>query len=249
MKRVLLATTALALLAGASQAQAGEMYVSVFGGANWLADSSANYTEVFSQYSSTLAAWRWDTDADTGFVLGGAIGTHLDKWQKGLRVELEASYRRNDVGGGWQVSTTSEPYSSFGAIDANMSTFAIMANVWYEHDMGWKIRPYIGGGAGWGRAHFDGALTEGFTSLGGEGGEGETTFNTSNDGFAWQLGAGFNYEASPGVDVGLGYRYFSGPDFIEPFNVDNDIFGGQRSFGRVENRNHSVMVNLTVDIN
>ena len=125
-----------------------------------------------------------------------------------------------------------------------------MANVWYEHDMGWKIRPYIGGGAGWGRAHFDGALTEGFSS-GGESGSdagGQTTFDRSNDGFVWQLGAGFNYEASPGVDVGLGYRYFSGPDFIEPFSVDADGVSSE-SFGRVENRNHSVMVNLTVDIN
>ena len=247
MKRVLLATTALALLAGASQAQAGEMYVSVFGGANWLADSSANFTT-----TDSTTIYRWDTDADTGFVLGGAIGTHLDKWQKGLRVELEASYRRNDVGGNWQVYKDEADTSAFGAIDANMSTFAIMANVWYEHDMGWKIRPYIGGGAGWGRAHFDGALTSGLTSRGENGGEGSTTFNTSNDGFAWQLGAGFNYEAAPGVDVGIGYRYFSGPDFIEPFSVGACLPNGcvsSERFGRVENRNHSVMVNLTVDIN
>lgn len=245
MKRVWLATTALALLAGATQAQAGEMYVSVFGGANWLNDSSANHTE--DTVPSNTDSYRWNTDADTGFVLGGAIGTHLDKWQKGLRVELEASYRRNDVGGGWTLAEDNSSTINTGAIDANMSTFAIMANVWYEHDMGWKIRPYIGGGAGWGRAHFDGALTSGFTS-GGEGANGDTTFDVSNDGFAWQLGAGFNYEASPGVDVGLGYRYFSGPDFIEPFEVAASGPSSE-SFGRVENRNHSVMVNLTVDIN
>jgi len=215
MKRVLLASSALALLAGAPGARADGLYVSVFGGANWLEDSSG----AAGPYTS------FNMDADTGFVLGGAIGTGLDNWQKGLRIELEASYRRNDVGGLWGT------YLSSGPIDANFSTFAMMANVWYEHDMGWKVKPYVGGGVGWARTHLDGAFitTAGSTN---------TVFDVTDDGFAWQLGAGLNYEAAPGVDVGLGYRYFDGPD-VAPF------FLGPR----VNNENHSVLVNLKIDIN
>jgi len=242
MKRVLLASTALALLAGAQQAQAGDLYISVFGGANWVADSSANFTDTGG--TDTTTYYQWNTDADTGFVLGGAVGTHLDNWAKGLKVELEASYRRNDVAGGWAVSqiTDGGEDAATGAIDANISTFAMMANVWYEHDMGWKVRPYIGGGLGWANAKLDGA---GITT---DGTDTFTSFDEHNSGFAWQLGVGLNYEAMPGVDLGLGYRYFNGPDFDEPFGID-PWFAGKEFFGKVDNNSHSVLINLTVDIN
>ena len=239
-KRALLASSALALFAGAQEAQAGDLYLSVFGGANWVTNSSASLQQGVIATSGTL--WEWQTDADTGFVLGGAIGTSLDKWQKGLRVELETSYRRNDVPGGWRVIEGGEGGgTSSGAIDANLSTFAVMANLWYEHDMGWKVRPYIGGGVGWARAKLDGAV------LTSSGSSTFTSFDIENNGFAWQLGAGFNYEAAPGVDLGLGYRYFNGPDFSRPFGIDS-FFTGKATFGRLDNDNHSVMVNLTIDI-
>lgn len=238
LKRVLLATSALALLAGANPAQADGLYISVFGGANWVEDSSASIFVTDGVYSSGNLSWS--TDADTGFVLGGAVGTHLDKWVKGLRVELEASYRRNDVGGVWATAGTTffGSGSSSGTVDANLSTFAVMANVWYEHDMGWKVRPYVGGGVGWARTNLNGAL---LTTTGDR-----TTFDRDNDGFAWQLGAGFNYEAAPGVNVGLGYRYFNGPDIAPPFTID-PFFDGKQSFGRVESDSHAVMLNLTID--
>lgn len=241
LKRLLLASSALALLAGAGTAQADGLYVSVFGGANFVQDSSAG--ALFTDGVSTQVAAFWETDADTGFVVGGAVGTQLDKWVQGLRVELEASYRRNDVGGAWGTAGFSEFSSAFstgGGIDANLSTFAVMANAWYEHDMGWKVKPYVGGGVGWARANLNGALltTTSFT----------TAFDRDNDGFAWQLGVGFNYEAAPGVNVGLGYRYFNGPDFSSPFAIDI-FFDGKQSFGKIENDSHSAMLNVTIDVN
>jgi opacity protein-like surface antigen len=243
LKRVLLASSALAMLAGASQAQADGLYISVLGGANFTEDSSASLFATDGPTDSTQNSWA--TDADTGFLIGGAVGTHLDKWAKGLKVELEASYRRNDVGGIWVVSdfdTGVLDFTSNGTIDANLSTFAVMANVWYEHDMGWKVRPYVGGGVGWARTNFNGAL---LTSTGADT---EDTWDRENDGFAWQLGIGFNYQAAPGVDVGLGYRYFSGPDINQPYTI-NLGFSDAATFGRVENDNHSVMVNLSIDVN
>jgi opacity protein-like surface antigen len=246
-KAILAATTACALIATAPSATAGDLYVSVFGGANFLSDSSAGEID---NPGSNQEVFAWNSDADTGFVLGGAIGTSLDRWAQGLKVELEVSYRRNDVGGGWSV----EEYSSnvisttaVGQLDANMSTFALMANIWYEFDIGSKARPYIGGGAGWARANFDGALTEGVTSGFSDAG-GETDWDLTNNGFAWQLGVGLNYEVSPGVDVGLGYRYFSGPAFDEPFSVDTN-FVVQERFGKVDNDSHAVAVNLNININ
>lgn len=243
VKNLLLASTALALLGTAQPAQA-DMYVSVFGGANWLEDSSGFGTNVFfcGKFSCTSIG-RFSTDADTGFVLGGAIGVHLDNWLRGLRAEIEASYRRHDVGGRWATSffvSGFGPYtSSSGAIEANQSTFAVMANVWYDIDMNWRVKPYVGAGVGWARAKVDGAFRtfSGFNTT--------TAFSRHDNGFAWQLGAGFNYEVQPGVNVGVGYRYFQGPD-VELF------FSGKLGNivnAEIENNNHSVLVNLNIDIN
>lgn len=224
IRNLMLASTALALLGGAQTAQA-DMYVSVFGGANFLEDSSD-----FGGTPNDFFAFG--SDADIGFALGGAVGVHLDKWAKGLRAELEASYRRQDVGGVW--SSDNGPFTS-GPIDANQSTFAIMANVWYDFDCGWKIMPYAGGGVGWGRARVDGAL---LTSNGTQ-----DTFIDRENGFAWQLGAGFNYEVQPGVNLGLGYRYFEGP-------TNDLIFNGKNTLRtEIENGNHSVLVHLIIDTN
>ena len=100
-RTILAASTALALVSAAPSAHAGDMYVSVFGGMNLLSDDSGVTTE-------ETTSGHWSTDADTGFVLGGAIGTHLDKWAQGLKVELEVSYRRNDLGGVWSEPEESE---------------------------------------------------------------------------------------------------------------------------------------------
>jgi opacity protein-like surface antigen len=233
MKRILLASSALAVLAGAQQAQAAsDMYVSVFGGANFLQDES----QVFNTGSSSFSS-----DPDTGFVIGGAIGTHLDNWAKGLRVELAANYRRNDVGGVWTTSTG----STGGFFDANMSTFAIMANAWYDIDIGSKVRPYVGGGVGWARNSAEIVRIRTFDSTT----TGLNTVVSSNSfdksGFAWQLGLGINYEVAADVDVGIGYRYFVGPRAGD----GGEGFVSFNSDSRHDNENHAVQVNLTVGIN
>ena len=235
MKRVLLASTALAVFAGAGQAQAGDdLYLSVLGGANFLSDSSFSTTDGGGECGGETCSFA--TDADTGFAIGGAIGTRLDKWVKNLRVEMEASYRRNDIGGLF----TEDGGETAGFIDGNMSTFAVMANAWYDIDVGHKVRPYVGGGVGWGRMNGDAQFVE-TTCGGGECGLGTETETDSNSGFAWQLGLGINYEVMPDVDVGIGYRYFVGPRFDDFFDAFDDN-------GRVETHNHAVQINLTIGI-
>lgn len=244
MKRVLLASSALALLAGAQSAQAGAfdgLYLNVFGGANWQEDKSG-----FSQVttgSTTVTTFSHNFDSDTGFVVGGAIGTDL--WLKGLRGEIEVSYRRNDVGGNWvqrSFTTPTTPTSTYGgAVDGNSSTFAVLANVWYDLPLGWKIRPYIGGGVGWGRSQFEAAFqsTSGYDAW--------TQVDADHSGFTYQLGAGFNYEVAPGVDLGLGYRYFNAPNVR--FTVENSL-GGPTPFPvKFENDSHAVSASITIHTN
>ena len=222
-KRILLASAAMAILASSGQAQARDFYVSVLGGANWW----PSQTRVTTFGTSTT----FHFNADTGFVVGGAVGVHLDKWLNGLRAEVEASYRRNRLNGHW-VSSNSDS----GALVGHVSTFSLLANVWYDIDCGSKFKPYVGGGAGWARTRFEAVrITSNGTDT-----SGTTSFDAS--GFAWQLGAGVNYEVMPGVDLGLGYR----------FTVDPKLhLGGEgistESF-TLDNQSHSVMVNLTIDI-
>ena len=223
-KRTLLATSALALIAGSGQANADGFYVSILGGANFMQDKSGEQSVPFEGTSFRF-------DPDTGFTLGGAAGLHLDKWLKGLRVELEASYRHNDVGGSW--TNFSVPFLfTGGPVNGTMSNFAVMANVWYDIDVGQKWVPYLGGGAGWDRARFDGVFV------------GSTAFSVERNGFAFQVGGGINYPIQDGVSLGIGYRYFRGPD------IKNNIFVGKNNLpASLDNENHAVTLNLTIDTN
>jgi opacity protein-like surface antigen len=233
-KRILLASRALAtVLASGSPAQAGDIYFSFLGGANFQQDRS-----VFVDSFSTSASSH--VDPNTGFVLGAAVGTHLDRWLRGLRAEIEAAYRRNEADGNWFVETDFI-FDAAGPLDANISTFAVLANVWYDIDVGHKWVPYLGGGVGWGRTKFNGALvdTSGFG--------GTTTFSGENSGFVYQIGGGINYEVQEGVSLGIGYRMFRGPE------IKNNVFVGKN--GNVtlpvhgENENHSVLISLTINTN
>lgn len=231
-KTLLLATTALAIFGAAQQAQADGLYLSVFGGANFSGDQSGRDTAT----NHTFTSLNLSGDADTGFVVGGAVGTELSRWVKGLRVEMEVSYRRNDNNGTFFLTGDSGSSDS-GTFDANGSTFAVMANAWYEIDLGSKIRPYVGGGAGWARSHYEVnfnnfALTE------------TDTDQIENSGFAWQLGIGALYEVAPGIDLGLGYRFFNGPRFSD---IENDIIHNHAEVN-LDNESHAVMLNLNIEM-
>lgn len=224
MKRTLLATSALALIASVSQANA-DIYITILGGGDFLkGDNSGEQVSI----PFTRTAYRFDSD--TGFVIAGAAGMHFDRWLRGLRAEIEASYRRNDVKGSWSSDTFFG--SGSGPIDANLSNFALLANVWYDINVGMKFAPYLGGGVGWDRAEFDGIFVGGGPQ-----------FHFENSGFAYQLGGGLNYPIQDGVNIGFGYRFFRGP------SIKNDIFVGKNNlparFG--DNENHTVMINLTIE--
>ncbi|MFM9864024.1 MAG: outer membrane protein [Micropepsaceae bacterium] len=231
IKHILLTTTALALFATVQQADADGLYVSFVGGGNLLQDESSAGTAGYYNGSG-----RNSFDADTGFALGAAVGVGLDNWLKGLRTEIEASYRRSDVSGNWFEYSGFYDTSDTGTLDANLSTFAVMANVAYDFDVGMKVKPYVTVGAGWARTHIEGFLNDLNLPFA------NPNFQADNSGFAWQLGAGVNYEVAPGIQAGIGYRYFDAPE-ASYFAGKND--GGDRH----ENNSHAVMFNVTIDTN
>jgi opacity protein-like surface antigen len=235
-KAIFLATTAVALVLMGTPAKADGLYISAFGGLNVQPGSSGSQTggsetTVFSE------------DADTGFVVGGAIGTELQRWVQGLRAEMEVSYRRNDRSGSHEYFYGTFDDPAAGPIDGNLSNFSVLANLWYEFDIGSKFRPYVGGGAGWALSRLEAATPiatdpDNVTLFYGW----DSTDEEAN-GIAFQLGAGINHNVAPGVDVGIGYRYFNGPNFDPIFVGKNNLPVG------FENENHSVLVNVTISTN
>ncbi len=221
-KLTLLASTTLAVLALSTPANAAGSgwYVNLSGGANWLSD------EGFSASTAGLDTLSFNPNSDAGWIISGAVGLSLNSMVQGLRVEAEVAYRSNQVDGTW-ASTATAP--DLGPLDYEHSTTSVLANVWYDFSLG-DVRPYIGGGVGWAETQLDGRFVGG----------GLPVIDISDDGFAWQLGAGVNFDISSNVQLGLGYRYFEGPDVRigAPLAING-------AFGDVESQNHAALVSLT----
>src|SRR5262249_40377578 len=139
----------------------------------------------------TFGTTGYQLNSDTGYVIGGAVGMHFDQLLPGLRGEGEASYRRNKLNGTRCVTTFSTTQG--GVIHAHDSTFALMANVWYDIHLSPRWATYIGGGAGWARREVEGVFGTTFTGIG-FGPLYGGSFDVHESGFAWQLGAGVNYQ-------------------------------------------------------
>ncbi len=228
-------------------------------------DGPATYARV--AFGSTIRG-TLDVDSDTGFVLGGAVGY---RWDNGLILEIEGAYRRNklDFGFGGVAegfgtarfvnNSTTEFAESFlygtegtasGTGDGHVDAWSIMANAWYEFELGnTNWRPYLGGGIGiaWVSLNGRGTITPNFGSEtealasdfigsffgGAEGFIGPATqhhinIDAKESGFAWQLGAGIGYEFAPNKQITLDYRYFRGPEidsvrFAFTSNTDLDL--------------------------
>lgn len=228
-KLTLLASSAIVVLSLAAPASAAgnNWYVGVFGGANWVKDHSFSVATTPTSSADTLT---WATDGDTGFIVGGAIGLSLNQYLGGLRAEVEVAYRENQVDGLWQSNTGTPTGVSSGTLDIDHSTFSVMANLWYDFDVG-GIAPYVGGGIGWADTEVEGNYLGGVTG----------PFSFSDSGFAWQLGAGINFDVSPNMKLGVGYRYLEGPDVTV-----GSIYAPNGATADVDSENHSAIVSLTI---
>lgn len=231
-KHLLLATATVALLGAAQQADASGLYLSFIGGGNLLPDES--HAGTGGNYNSTA---RNSFDSDTGFAVGAAVGMSLEEWLKGLRTEIEASYRRGDIGGNWREHTSFYDSTDSGTIDGNLSTFAVMANIAYDINIGSKLKPYVTVGAGWARTHIEGFLNGYDFPLGGN-----PNFSGENSGFAWQAGVGVTYPVAPGIEAGIGYRHFNAPTA--------SYFAGKNSIAdQHDNDSHTLLFSLTISTN
>src|SRR6185437_15516923 len=173
----------------------------------------------------------------TGFVLGGNAGI---EWGNGLRTEVELAFRQNNskkhvrlrthysygfltattttTGEGatnthtFRTHVTADHQDNEVPANLRMRAWSLMANAWYDFDLGLPITPYVGGGIGMAMVKVSGKLgrTENAdtvtttTTSAGEGGAVTHThlhshprtttfknlFEKNDTVFAWQLGVG-----------------------------------------------------------
>lgn len=120
-------TSLLGLSAAVSaQAQDGNFYAKLFGGASTLQGSDF-----------TLNGASVPVSFDTGFIAGGAFGYAYGGAP--LRAELEYSYRTGDVSG-------LPPVVGSGG---DLASTSVMVNGYYMFDTATKLSPYVGLGLGY----------------------------------------------------------------------------------------------------
>jgi opacity protein-like surface antigen len=156
---------------------------------------------------------RGQTDFDSGLGYSAAVGLG---WG-GLRMEGEVSWRRSDLDA-IDFDQFSIPRETLDIDDINdnikikgtRSTLDLMANAWYDLDVGAGFTPYFGGGLGVQYVRYDVDLSSDaanvlsvLSGLGGDDGDWV---------LAYQVGAGVGYRVMESLVVHVGYRYMGAGD-------------------------------------
>ena len=262
------AAAACLALGGAANAQAqeGDWYVGGSIPLMFIDDTDSTSTGSFGQtkhgpqgppvqqtvsYSATVG-----TEHDTGFKLGAILGRHFDS---GLRVEGEIFLARAEVSK-LTHSSISVPALSFTLpgelpipVSGSADQLGVMANVWYDFDIGDTWTPYIGGGLGFirvdrGNLRYDtGAVAEAVANALAQAQappgtppalvpridlpEGTVpSISATDTAFAYQIGGGIGYALSDSTTLQIGYRLqmvdglsFSGSNAMATVSSDTDL--------------------------
>ena len=179
----------------ATPASAADHYVSGMGGISWMNDIKVDYSEASSE----------KLDMSSGLTLLGAIGCDYGDY----RLEAELGYQQNDIKN-WKGNTPvqNEVVSASVPMDGDVSILSLMANGYYDVDLG-GVELYATAGVGVAQVSFDDVKAEDET---GSTTEHETTL-------AWQVGAGVAAPIADNIKLDLRYRYFATTDFWEDTNV------------------------------
>jgi opacity protein-like surface antigen len=206
-------------------ARDGSAYAGIEGGILFPQDMKLNYdTNLNGTIDSTEvnnARFKHKNGYDVDAVIGYDFGR--------FRLEGEGAYKRAGLRSitstGFDVDNGTAGVQTTANIGGHVNVKSIMANGLLDlgHDQG--VSFYAGGGVGYGNAKLSDTV-----------GAANPYYNDSHGGFAWQLIAGLRVPVSPGVDVGVKYRYFN----LDKLHYNN--FAGVRTDS--EFRSHSLLASL-----
>ncbi|WP_113822319.1 outer membrane protein [Phaeobacter gallaeciensis] len=222
--RLSLSITLLALSASALSAQSlpKGYYIQGYIGATQLQDTNLSGT-IGGSSQSVFG------DFDTGYGIGLAVGREIPQWSNGnigTRIELELSYRDNDVdslnftgnGGGSEVNTSGD-----------ITSASIFANILFDFKQQGKFTPYAGFGVGAQRTDFGLSYGPG------------VTIQDSDTSFALQAIAGVSYDLNDATALTFDARYGRAFNVSSPRLAPNGV-----STGSVEDDLDNLSLNFGV---
>ncbi len=192
---IAIAVAVTPLITGAAAAAKRGVYLELHGGVNFV------HTEDMEDYRVNL---DWTVDRirpdpvaearyQTGYAVGGAIGYRFNRM---TRLEVEATYRRNDYDDiDWSVPAVKT--GSF-ATSGEIAALALMNNFFFDIPTGGPVTPILGIGLGYVRVSLDDVADR----------DGPL-FDEEIDGLGFQLGTGVGYAVSDHVTLSLEYRFFA----------------------------------------
>jgi opacity protein-like surface antigen len=141
--------------------------------------------------------FNYKEKSDPGFVAGAAIGY---RFTDQFRLEGEAMFQSNDLDQSI-LTVNTDNFGGFTQKDAlrgerERTTFLI--NGYYDFKNATAFTPYVSGGIGGYHLRIN-------ANQGRQSGENDVDF-------AWQLGAGLNYQLCDRISFDLKYRYLSGTE-------------------------------------
>ncbi len=155
-------------------------------------------------FSESRSGQRGSVRLESGGNFAGALGF---RFSRHLRMEAELGYSEANF---------NRIKFSGGAGDFDLGGELVrwtgLLSLYYDAPVDWKIRPFIGAGAGF--AYHEGDLNDrsGLTGF---------SVDDSDRSFIWQLSGGLRYDIGPGVGLSAGYRYLNGQDLgFEGYNID-----------------------------
>jgi outer membrane protein OmpA-like peptidoglycan-associated protein len=231
IRNALLAATFLAMPLAAQAQPISGLYVGAGAGVNLLQESDVSITGPLAT-GATRAQNSGTVEFNYGWVGVVSLGYGFGN---GVRAEIEASYRQNDVdtiSGATRIAT---PRSAGGTA----TSYGVMANAFYDFDMGPGsfFTPYVGVGAGYQWHSYDNVrLRNNATGA-------SVTIDGDDGQFAYQaiVGAAFPIAAAPGLAVTAEYRFMG---TLQP-SIDVRASGTTaRGNTDVDNYNHSLLIGL-----
>lgn len=146
------------------------------------------------------SAEKFDITLDNGYLLSIKTGWNTPFTRNIMAMEVEYNYINNDFDSSKIVASPYDGYPS--TLDANMSIHAVLFNLKARYPQG-PIHPYAGFGLGYAYASVGDITDRAYDGSG-------TIILTgeSGGGFCGQFLAGVDFDITPNMSFGIGYKYF-----------------------------------------
>ena len=219
----LIAATGLA----AAPAQAANPYVSAMGGISWM--NTMHFAEQPYNITGSGSYAGSDVKLNHSANFLGAVGCKTGN----TRVEAEIGYQKHDLASAIDLNGPANTPSSSYVMKGTLSVTSLLANAYYDIDLGDKVQCYATAGAG-----------SAWISMRNVDEPGNNGYNLDASVFAWQLGAGLTAPVSDKIKIDLRYRYFATQDFTADYH--SNYFANDSSTAHIST--HSILLGLRVDI-